>query len=223
MQHFINSTKVKRNALLARVLSFGGLGTMGLGLLISLRPPYQVDLVLALFVIGILASQIGLPMRNRWDRRPRIDELLDDALKGLDRRFAIFHYSLGARHVLVCPGGVFALIPRLESGQIDYLDGQWTRTIEKGGLFTRAGTRPIRSLEREALSEADRATSAMKLSFPARPFIVFLHGAAEVQIGDSPFPASHVKKLKSSLRKLPKAETLSEKQISVLIEEHNLT
>ena len=132
MQQYINSAKVKRNARLARILSFGGLAVMGLGLLISFRPPYRIDLVLGLFLVGILASQIGLPMRNRWDRRPRIDEILDGALKGLDQRFAIFHYSLGARHVLVCPGGVFAVIPRVENGLIRSSDGLWTRTIRVG-------------------------------------------------------------------------------------------
>lgn len=193
---------------------------MGLGLLISFRPPYRVDLVLGLFIVGILASQIGLPMRNRWDRQPRMDEILDDALKGLDRRFAIFHYSLGARHVLICPGGVFALIPRVDDGTIEYIDGQWMRTTEKGGLLRRAGTRTIRGLEREAASETDRARSHLNLPFSIRPYVVFLHGAAEVDIQEAPVLASHLKKLKTSLRKLPKAETLSEKQIAELAADH---
>lgn len=99
MRQYINSAKVNRNARLSRILSFGGLGIMGLGLLLSfrLRPQDRFELVLGLFLIGILASQIGQPMRNRWDRRPRLDEILDGALKGLDRRFAIFHYALGGQ------------------------------------------------------------------------------------------------------------------------------
>ena len=223
MQQYIDAGKVKRNARLSRILSFGGLGIMGLGLLISFRPPYRVDLVLALFLVGILASQIGLPMRNRWDRRPRIDEVLDSALKGLDQRYAVFHYLLGARHVLVCPGGVFALIPRIEEGTIEYVDGDWRRTTEGGGLLRRGGTRPIRGIDRDATAEAERANKRLNLPFSVRPFVVFLHSSAEMKVREAPFPHSHLKKLKSSIRKLPKAESLSERQLDQLISDHGLS
>ena len=216
MRQYIDSAKVKRNARLARVLSFGGLAVMGLGLLISFRPQYRIDLVLGLFLVGILASQVGLPMRNRWDRRPRIDEILDGALKGLDQRFAIFHYSLGARHVLICPGGVFAVIPRVEDGVIKYSDGSWIRTTTKSGLFRRAGTRRIRGIEREVAAEVDRASSQLNLPFAVRPLIVFLHAGAEMEVRESPEVATHLKKLKSAVRKLPKAQTLSKRQIEQL-------
>ncbi len=222
MQQYIDSTKVKRYALLSRILSFGGLGIMGLGLLLSFRPPYRIDLVLGSFLIGILASQIGQPMRNRWDRRPRVDEILDGALKGLDQRFAIFHYSLGARHVLICPGGVFALVPRVEDGKIEYTDGQWTRTTSKGSLFRRAGTRDIRGIEREAAAEADRASSRLDLPFAVRPLIVFLHSNAEMNVRQAPVLSTHLKKLKSSLRKLPKSETLSQREIAQLVADRGL-
>lgn len=220
MRQYIDSAKVKRNARIARILSFGGLASMGLGLVISFRPPYRVDLVLGLFLIGILTSQIGQPMRNRWDRRPRIDELLDGALKGLDQRFAIFHYSLGARHLLICPGGVFALIPRGEAGKIEYNDGTWTRTTSRGSLIRRAGTRSIRGIEREADAEVDRANSRLDLTFSVRPMFVFMHSNAEMNVHQAPAIASHLKKLKSSIRRLPKAETLSQKQIALLAEDH---
>ncbi len=222
MRQYIDTAKVKRNARLSRILSFGGLGIMGLGLLLSFRPPYRIDLVLGLFLIGILASQIGQPMRNRWDRRPRLDEILDGALKGLDQRFAIFHYTLGARHVFICPGGVFVLIPRVEDGKIEYVDGQWTRTTSRGGLFRRAGTRSIRGIEREIAAEVDRASSRLHLPFSVRPLIVFLHSNAEMKVREAPVLSSHLKKLKSSVRKLPKTETLSGPEITQLVADRGL-
>lgn len=224
MRQYINSAKVKRNARLSRILSFGGLGIMGLGLLLSfrLRPQDRFELVLGLFLIGILASQIGQPMRNRWDRRPRLDEILDGALKGLDRRYAIFHYALGARHVLISPGGVFVLIPRVEDGKIEYVDGQWTRTTSKGGLFRRAGTRSIRGIERELAAELDRASSHLHLPFAVRPYLVFLHSNAEMTVHEAPVLSSHLKKLKPAIRKLPKSETLSEPEVAQLVVDHGL-
>ncbi|MDK1044364.1 MAG: hypothetical protein QGM45_01615 [Anaerolineales bacterium] len=220
MRQYIDSAKVKRNARIARILSFGGLASMGLGLVISFQNPNDTRPVLGLFLVGILTSQIGQPMRNRWDRRPRIDELLDGALKGLDQRFAIFHYSLGARHLLICPGGVFALIPRGEAGKIEYNNGNWTRTTSRGSLIRRAGTRSIRGIEREADAEVDRANSRLDLTFSVRPMFVFIHSNAEMNVHQAPAIASHLKKLKSSIRRLPKAETLSQKQIALLAEDH---
>ena len=217
MQQYINSAKVKRNARIARILSFGGLAVMGIGLLISFRSPYRIDLVLGLFLVGILGSQIGLPMRNRWDRRPRIDEILDAALKGLDQRFAIFHYSLGARHVLVCPGGVFAVIPRVENGLISYSDGSWTRTTNKRGLLRRGGDEIDTWHRGRDFLRSRSSRLSSQPAFAVRPFIVFLHAGAEMDIRESPELATHLKKLKASLRKLPKAQTLSEQQIKQLV------
>lgn len=222
MQQYVDSAKVKRNSRISRILSFGGLGIMGLGLLISFRPPYRVDLVLGLFIVGILASQIGLPMRNRWDRQPRIDEVIDSALKGLDQRFAIFHYALGARHVLICPGGVFALIPRLEDGDIEYIDDSWLRTTRRGGLLRRGGTRGIRGIDRESGAEVERATKRLNLPFAIRPYVVFVHSNAEMKVRDAPVLHSHLKKLKSDIRKLPKAESLTERQIDQLAVDRGL-
>ena len=192
---------------------------MGLGLLVSLRPSYRLDLVLVLFFIGIIASQLGTPMRNRWDRHPRIDELLDSSLKGLDKRFAIFHYSLGANHVLFTPSGVFAIVPRLEDGRIEYRDYQWSRTTTKGSFLRRAGTRPIRGVDRQAAAEANRVRKRTDIavnSLAIQPLVVFVNTAAEVKISDSPLLAIHYKKLKATLRKLPKAETLTADQVNQL-------
>ena len=101
MRHVLDAAKVRRYATISRVLSFGGMGIMGIGLVVSFRQSTRLDGVLGLFLAGMIASQLGIPMRNRWDRRPRIDELLDRALKGLDGRFSIFHYSLGASHAVI--------------------------------------------------------------------------------------------------------------------------
>ena len=198
---------------------------MGLGLLISLRSDFRVDLVLVLFFIGIISSQLGTPMRNRWDRHPRIDELLDSSLKGLDKRFAIFHYSLGANHVLFTPSGVFAIVPRLEDGQIEYRDHQWTRTTTKGGFLRRAGTRPIKGVERQAAAEANRVRNRNDVavtSLAIQPLVVFVNTAAEVKISDSPLLTVHYKKLKPTLRKLPKAETLTADQVNQLAAQRGL-
>ena len=220
MRQYIDSAKVKRNARIARILSFGGLASMGLGLVISFQNPNDTRPVLGLFLVGILTSQIGQPMRNRWDRRPRIDELLDRGRGSLDDGGGSGPDALGGGRILIGPGGGLALIPGGEAGKIEDNNGNWTRTTSRGALIRRAGTRSIRGIEREADAEVDRANSRLDLTFSVRPMFVFMHSNAEMNVHQAPAIASHLKKLKSSIRRLPKAETLSQKQIALLAEDH---
>lgn len=225
MQGFTNLTRIKRYARMSRALAFGGLGIMGVAVLISLRQPYPVELVFGLLFVGMLSSQIGLPLRNRWDREPRFDQVLDDHLKGLDRRYLVFHHYLGASHVVVCPTGVYTLIPRLEEGRIDYREGAWWRAVERRGLLRRGGIRKIRGIERDAADAAERAQRRIRRSageLQVQPLLVFLHHDAQLQSDDYPILATHIKKLKPTLRKLPKVQTLSPEQIQHLLGELGL-
>jgi hypothetical protein len=198
------------------------MGIMGIGLVVSFRQTTRLDGVLGLFLAGMIASQLGIPMRNRWDRHPRVVELLDRALKGLDSRFAIFHYSLGVGHVVICPAGIFALLPRFEDGEVEYRDGSWVRTVQKRGRLRRGGIRRIDGLDRQAAAEVERLQRRLvrKLGLaqipPVEPLVVFLHAAAEIRSDGAPTRAVHLKKLKDTLRRLPKGQTLSESQVAML-------
>lgn len=222
MHHYLDARKVRRYATISRVLSFGGMGIMGVGLVVSFRQTTRLDAVLGLFLAGMIASQLGIPMRNRWDRHPRIDELLDRALKGLDGRFAIYHYALGASHAVVCPAGIFALLPRFEDGAVEYRDGRWLRTIQRRGRLRRGGIRRIDGLDRQAAAEAERLQRRLVRRIgsdqipPVDPLVVFLHSGAEVRSDGAPTRAVHLKKLKEALRKLPRGQTLSDAQLELL-------
>lgn len=220
MQSFTNQSRIRLYARISRILAFGGLGLMGLAVLISLRPPYSFNLVFTLLIVGMFASQIGLPLRNRWDREPRFDQVLDENMKGLDKRFLLFHYYLGASHVLFCPSGVYVLVPRVEDGRIEYVDGQWQRTPGKPGFLRRSGPRRMRGVDREAQGEAQRAHERLNRITDApevQPLLVFVHSAAEVDVEGAPTLATHIKKLKTTLRKLPKQSSLSDEQIETVL------
>ena len=91
MRRFINQRRVRRNLLFSRVLLFGGLGVLAGGFIISLITPLALLPFLVVPVTGILMVQVGLALTTRWSRRPRVDERIDAALKGLDDRHAAFH------------------------------------------------------------------------------------------------------------------------------------
>lgn len=228
MRSFVPQSKVRNYARLGRILGYGGLGVMGLGFVLSFRQPYDVYQVFTIFLFGMLASQIGLPLVNRWGRHPRVDEVLDGALRGLDSRFGLFHYCLGVDHALIAPGGVFALIPRMESGLIEHGESGWRRTSRRRDGSLRGRPRKIRGLDRAIELDTDALRGRLAKALGDQPvppvgaIVVFMHAGAEVVERDCPVPTTHIKKLKNSLRKLPKAQTLGENEIQRLAEQKGL-
>ncbi len=222
MQRFADDRMIKRNGLIGRALTFGGLGVMVLGLVLSVVRPQLVNVILTLALVGVFTSQLGIAFYNRWGRRPRMDEILDEVLKGLDGRYAIFHYALGSSHVLISPAGVLALVPRWEKGEISYRDGNWQVLPESRNPRRAARIRRLRGVESAAQAEAEAVDQALSRRAPeasgvkAAPMLVFLNPKATLRAKDAPLFAAHAKKLKDQLRQLPRQPTLGEATVQAL-------
>lgn len=81
-------------------------------------------------------SQVGIYFGNRYGRRPRPDEVLDSALKGMDDRWAVFHYTKGlVDHLLTGPGGIWLLKPYHQMGTLvrNPKNGRWQ--MKGGGIL----------------------------------------------------------------------------------------
>ena len=226
MIRYANERMISRNGKLGKILTFGGMGVLVLGLILSVAYPAQVNAVLGIALVGVLASQFGMVFYNRWSRRPRMDEVLDDTVKGLDGRYALFHYTLNSPHVLASPAGVFAIVPRMEEGEVAYEDGKWTLTRTARGTMR---TRVLRGIEGTAQTEAEAAASAISKRLPETthpkvlPMLLFLNPKATVRAKQAPMLTVHAKKLKETLRQLPKGATLSPEQMKQLASRLGLT
>ncbi|MGD8758636.1 MAG: hypothetical protein PVJ07_00125 [Anaerolineales bacterium] len=222
MQTYLNQRLVRRNALIGKIMVGSGLAVMAVGLLVSCTRPEEVNTVLLTALVGVFASQIGLALVNRWARGPRVDEILSDMLKGLDKRFALFHYVLSADHVLIGPFGVLALAPQLAEGEIRLEQGKWTALQERRGLRRGIRRRNLGAIERAAQLEATSLKKRIDRLLPDKTAIevqavhVFMHPEATITVDQSPTPAVHVKKLKSWIRNLPKGKTLSSEELKEL-------
>ncbi|MEW6566978.1 MAG: hypothetical protein AB1449_02190 [Chloroflexota bacterium] len=223
MQRYIDAPKVRRYGKLGSVLSFGGLALMIAGIVLAFARREEFFLILATSFSGLTLTQLGTLLRNRWGRHPRMDELLDDALKGMDDRYAIFHYLLGAAHALFCSAGVFALCTSDVDGEISYQGGVWIRLRPKPGLLSRSRVQRLPDPAAQIRSDVARLrrTIARQLSLEGDlavlPILVFVHPQAEVRAEGAPFPAVHIKKLKPYLRSLPKTRGLTPEQVSALV------
>jgi hypothetical protein len=226
MIRYANERTIRRNARLGKVLTFGGMGVLVLGLVLSVAYPAQVNAVLGVALVGVLASQFGMVFYNRWSRQPRMDQVLDDAVKGLDGRYALFHYTLSSPHVLATPAGIFAVVPRLDEGEVEWSDGTWSQTRPGRGT---PRPRTLRGIEAAARTEAEAAAAALRKRLPGetlpevKPLLVFLNPKANLRAKGAPLLAVHGKKLKEALRQLPKAQSLTDLQLKLLAERLGLS
>jgi len=208
MQHYLNHRLVTRNRRYSRWMMFGGLGATIVAVLITFLQPALLLIAFGLMLVGGLVSQIGTAIHNRFGRSPRVDEILDFSLKGLDDRFTVFHYYLGTNHALFTPNGAYALVPMMERGTIDFENGVWRQQAPRR-RFSLGGSRPrvLKNIEKEAANQANRLRRYLGKHVPAQsdiaiePLVVFLADATYVRADTAPFLAVHRKKLKSAFRK----------------------
>jgi hypothetical protein len=218
MQIVTNESLVKRNARIGQIASIGGLGILVVGMIISFtRADLFIWSLLAL-LLGFTLSQVGIYFGNRWGRRPRPDEHLDAALKGLDQNYTLYHYTTPTAHLLVGPAGLWVLLPRQQRGTIIFEKGRWR---QKGGgliqaymrFFAQEGIgRPDLEAQTEIESVHKFLSSQMDEDEVPDINVILVctnDNATIVESEEATMPAIPVKKLKDFIRKTAKGKPIS--------------
>ena len=220
MQIITNEPLIKRNARIGQALSIAGLGVLVLGMIISFTRTDLFMWSLLALLLGFTLSQIGIYFGNRWGRRPRPDEHLNAALKGLDQNYTLYHYSSPTAHLLIGPAGIWVLMPRHQRGNMAFEKGRWR---QKGGgimqvylrFFAQEG---IGRPELEAPAEIDAVHKFISKQLPEeedlpeiQAVLVFTNDAANILEPEDPAspPAIAAKKLKDFIRKSAKSKPLT--------------
>ncbi len=222
-----NETLIKRYRRLGMTLSLAALAAMGYGFYLSLQGPENLNTALLLLVVGFILTQISLYIGNRWGRSPRPDEMLDKNLKGLGRKYTLYHYSAPVAHLLVGPAGIWALIPYYQYGRIRYDEarGRWKqKSTGLGHAYMRLfGQENLGRPQAEAESELQRLRAALQKAgletddLPIQAALVFVSPRAELEDADrSPIPAMKIDKLKKFLLQQAKAVRLKEERIAAV-------
>lgn len=204
MQRFANDVAINRKAKIGTYLTLGGFGLLIVSLVLSFRFETVTYLSLGSALIGVIFTQTGVSLSNKWGRSPRVDEIIDGALKGMGSEYALYHYSLGSDHVLFTPSKAFVLIPYLQEGEISYEDGKWWEAKERRGKLRRKAIKRIQSDSEMDVRSTKRKISRLvpdETETEIAPLLVFLHPKAKLKAQGSIPPAVHHKKLKSYLRK----------------------
>ena len=204
---------VKRNTQIGKYSLLAGtvllVGALIINLLALSRPAEYtlITYVIVAFFVGFTLTNIGTIFNNRWGRRP--DRGLAESLKGLDDRYTLYNYRLGAAHVLAGPPGVIVLRPKFQIGPIFFDGKKWQNPGAKRVMLGLFNPDSIGNPVLEAAGEVDSLNRFLKkrapdLQIAPQAAIVFLSPTAEVQAKESAIPALHYKQLKDYVRKLPK-------------------
>jgi hypothetical protein len=226
-----NEKLIKRLGRIGTITMFAGLFIVVAGLFISLNEKYAQQyfyLSFASLIIGFLVSQVGIYFTNRYGRKPRPDEILNNALKGLDSKYYIYHYMSPIPHLLVGPSGIWIILTRNQKGLVSFAKGRWRQ--QGGGFFSMY----MRFFAQEGLgrpdldfiSEREKLVSFLKKNLgesdipPIRNVLVLTHPAAAINISEEDSPPAVtvlVAKLKETVRKSGKGKPANSDKLTQII------
>jgi hypothetical protein len=213
MKTIIDQTAMRRRASLAHTASLGGLLVLLGSVAVSLWKPELTWLSGAMLFGGGAAAMVGIYFANRWVKKPRPEDILDKALKGLSDQHRLYHYTPYGDHLLLTSNGVVILYTINLEGQFWYQDGRWRQKMTMG--------RALRFLVEEKLGDPNQEIQQQQPALekylsedlpadthiPLQALIVFTHPLAEVKAEKSPTlvltPDKLAKKIPHPAPKLP--------------------
>lgn len=204
---------IKRNTQIGKYSGILSIAILGGGMYLSFQYQDQIMYSLVALVLGFTLSQVGIFYSNRFGRSPRPDQELDNALKGLDDQYALYHYQSPVPHLLVGPAGIWILFPYIPKGKIIYDEkkGRWKKI---GGNFYLKffAQDSIGNPDQEISSGIKRIQKGLgKIPDFELPVIkcalVFINKFAEVEAENAPYPTLHARQLKKIIRKEAKGDT----------------
>ena len=227
---------IDRNANIGKYSLQAGLvllvGALAIDIYGFTQPQNSMILVYALaaFFVGLLLTNVSAYFNNRWGRRP--DKGLNDALKGLDDRYTLYHYRLGASHVLLGQNGATVLLPKYQPGAVAFEivkgKGRWQAPGARRGPLGMFSNDPVGDPILEVADEVRALQAFLKKRAPdvqlePQAIVIFMHPQAEISAREAPLPVMHVKQLKDYIRRLPKEAALPAETLAKLDENLGLT
>jgi hypothetical protein len=238
MRVIINQALIDRYRRISHILFFVSLAGMGIGFFYTWTadPNSQTSQLSCLILpILLLMTLTSVRMANTWIREPRPVTSLSEALKGLGKRYTIFHHILPAPHVLIGPEGVFTLTTVWQERPYRVKGNKW---YGEEGLMRKLNGYMRQDLLgnpfQTALFEAQRIQKLVDQIAPesgveVQPLIVFISPRASFEAEDPVLPVLYGDpKKKPSLRlylrdvKAENRPTLSEKHLDLIDAEFGL-
>ena len=180
-------------------------------------------------LVGFTLSQYGIYLAHRFNRSPRPDEILDEAVKKAARGEQMYHYVLPSPHVLLTKAGPIVFVLKYQVGNIVANENNWKQTgIGFRRYFGQEGLgNPSKDAEKAiaALAGYIKANIPDLLEVPVGAIIVFTSkDIKNLDVDDADFPAMHYSKVKGFLRqKSTSSEPMSKEKYDALQAAFDLT
>ncbi len=225
MQSYVNQPFLDKRTRLARWASYVGLGALFLGLVLAQR---NILLSYLALLVGVVGATLAAHLSSTYVRPPRADQVLERALEGLDKRFALYSYYLPSNHVVASHLGLTVLLPKAQSGEISYSNGRWHH---KAGMrkimqfFGEPGLgKPDADLQQEVgWVKAFIQERLPEANIPVNGVIIFTQPAATVRAKEAPVPTVVADGLadffRRDLKRQPTLSTASQKELRRALDE----
>lgn len=209
-----NEKYVQRRGKIGRYASLAALIVLLIGMLISFFRPEFIIVSFVCLLVGLVLSQVGIYYGNRFTRIDRPDEVLSRSLKGLDDRYALYHYKTPTPHVLVGPDACYVLSVQMQGGKVSAQGSRWKQSLGWKWLFAWMGQESIGNPAKSAQIEVESLEHFLDkqlpgVDVPVRPVVVFSHPDVELNVADTVVPVVHAKQLKDWVRTESKGEKLA--------------
>lgn len=205
MRILTNEQLVEKNKKTATRLFFFSLAILGVGFIVAngqllgiealqnINAGIYFTLMPLVLLVGFVTTLISVRMTNLWIRVPRPEDAIQLNLKGLSNKSALYNYlHLPARHVLICPQGIFAITTRYQEGRFGVKGRKW-RTIRNpiGALFSIFRMDSLGNPTVEAEDAAQHIRQIIEEYDPeleVKPVIIFVSERVDLEIEDPTIP-----------------------------------
>ncbi len=195
MRVVTNKKLARRNRQITTYLFFGTFGALILGFifinssLVTGETPNTLIILVqaAVLPVAFVLTIASVRMTNLWARSPRPEDAIADGLKGLSNKSVLYnYYHFPARHVLICPQGVFAIVTRWHDQKFTVSNGKFAsrkNIISKffSSLRFDGVGRPFADAER-AKNQVASALESIAPDIEVQSLIVFIDPSAEIDI-----------------------------------------
>lgn len=195
-----NSTLIARNKRIAQWLFFASLGVLVVGFIVINQPVQSDEMLLLSFILPLIilpaafiTTVISVRMTNLWIRQPRPEEVIEANLKGISTKSVLYHYyHFPARHVLISPQGIFAIVTYYQEGRFGVEGDRWRSyrgalgTILSLFRFDRLGNPTANALA--AAEKVKKVLGSIAPDVVVYPLILFVDPRAQVELENPTVP-----------------------------------
>lgn len=217
MRVYTNQSLIARRARLGKYASWGGLGVLAIGMVLSIKSnpanasSYQITLLgsFACLIAGFILANIGSYNMRRFGRSPRPDERLAKELKGFDDRYVLFTWTLPAAYVFLGPSGVYTFALREQGGKVSNTGNRWKQSGGALRFLAAFSGESIGNPTSDAMEDAAKVQKYLETHVPeatveVQPLALFTNPNVQLQLANPSIPVVQSKGLKALLRQRSK-------------------